>query len=188
MNVTSTVVATALAAGLATTACSASGRPRTTVITATPAPAPTPSSSPIDNQPPLSLVDPLEADAASSDDPVGTPVQFAIRYLNDLRIGDWNAALNEMAYVERATVDLNDAAEAVGRDVLRNARGGSGHLALCTSARQFASDAVIVGCGDTNVVVHVETRAGFRGVKVSEVFVAGDHPGIPHTHAYTRLL
>jgi hypothetical protein len=188
MNVTRTVAVTALAAGLAMTGCSASGRQPTTVIRVAPAPAPTPTSSPTEDPAPLPLVDPIDTDTPNGNDPTGTPVQFAIRYLNDLRTGDWNAALDEMAYVERATVGLNDAAAVVGSDVLRNASDGSGHLARCTSGRQFAPDAVIVGCGHANVVVHVETLAGFRGVKVSAVFVAGDHPGIRHTHAYTRLI
>lgn len=188
MNTTRTVALTAIAAGLATTACSASGRPQTTVITVASAPAPTPTSSPTEEQAPLPIVDPIDTDSTSGDDPVGTPLQFALRYLNDLRVGEWSPALDEMAYVERATVGLNDAAAVVGRDVLRNASDGSGWLARCTSGRQFAPDAVILRCGRTNVVVHVETLAGFRGVKVSAVFVAGDHPGVPHTHAYTRLI
>lgn len=188
MSVTRTVAVTALAAGLATTGCSGSGRPPTTVISFAPAPAPTPTSSPTEDPAPLPLIDPIDTDTTNGDEPTGTPVQFAIRYLNDLRDGDWSAALDEMAYVERAAVDLNDAAAVVGSDVVRNASDGSGHLARCTSGRQFVPDAVILRCGRTNVVVHVETLAGFRGVKVSAVFVAGDHPGIPHTHAYTRLI
>jgi len=188
MNVTRTAAVTALAAGLATTGCSASGRQPATVITVAPAPAPTPTSSPTEDPAPLPLVDPIDTDTPNGNDPAGAPVQFAIRYLNDLRDGEWSAALDEMAYVERANVDLNDAAALVGGDVLRNASGGTGDLARCTSGRQFAPDAVILRCGRTNVVVHVETLAGFRGVKVSAVFVAGDHPGIPHTHAYTGLI
>jgi hypothetical protein len=47
---------------------------------------------------------------------------------------------------------------------------------------------VIIQRRRTNVVVHVETAAGFRGVKVSAVFVADDHPGQPHMHAYTGLI
>jgi hypothetical protein len=186
MNVTRTVAVTALAAGLATTGCSGSGRPPTTVITVAPAPAPT--SSPTGDRAPLPLVDPIDTDTTNGDDPTGTPAQFAIRYLNDLRTGNWSAALDEMAYVERANVDLNSSAALVGSDVLRNASGGTSDLARCTSGRQFAPDAVIVNCGSANVVVHVETLTGFRGVKVSAVFVPGDHPGIPHTHAYTRLI
>jgi hypothetical protein len=179
MNVTRTVAVTALAAGLATTGCSATTRQPTTVISV--APTPTPTTSPTGDPAPLPFVDPIDTDTTNGDDPTDTPVQFAIRYLNDLRDGDWSAALGEMAYVERATVDLNDAAAAVGSDVLRNASDGSRHLARCTSGRQFAPEAVILRCGRTNVVVHIETLAGFRGVKVSAMFVGGDHPGIPHT-------
>ncbi len=186
MNVTRTAALTALAAGLVTTGCSATTRQPTTVISV--APTPTPTTSPTGDPAPLPFVDPIDTDSTNDGDPTGTPVQLAIRYLNDLRDGDWSAALGEMAYVERATVDLNNAAAAVGSDVLRNASDDSGHLARCTSGRQFAPDAVSLRCGRTNVVVHIETLAGFRGVKVSAVFVAGDHPGIPHTHAYTRLI
>src|SRR4051812_48897646 len=116
MNATRTVAVAALAAGLATTACSGGGRLPTTIVTVAPAPTST-----SDELLPLPLSAPVDVDTTSADDPTGTPVQFALRYLNDLRAGRWSAALDEMAYVERATVDLNDAAALVGRDVLRNA-------------------------------------------------------------------
>jgi hypothetical protein len=186
MNRSRTVALTALAAGLATTACSAGGgRPPTTVISVAPVPAPTaaPDITPITPDLP-----PLHIDAPNPKDPTGTPVDFAIRYLNDLRAGHWNAALNEMGYMERAEVDLANGADMVGMDVLANASNGTGQLARCTSGYQFATDAVIIRCGRSNVVVHVETRRGFRGVEVSDYFVAGDHPGQPHTHAYTHLV
>lgn len=186
MNATPTFALTALAAGLATTACSAGGRTPTTVISVAPAPAPT--TTPADDLPPLDISGPLDINTTSADDPAGSPVDFAIRYLNDLRAGRWSAALDEMAYMERTAIDFADSAAIVGRDVLRNASGGSGPLARCTSGRRFAMDAVIVRCGRANVVVHVVTLRGFRGVQVSDFFVSGDHPGQPHTHAYTRLV
>jgi len=185
MNATRTVAVTALAAGLAATGCSASGRQPTTVISVAPAPAPTATPDIIPITPNLP---PLHIDAPNPKDPSGTPVDFAIRYLNDLRAGRWHAALNEMGYMERADVDLADSEDIVGMDVLRNASGGSGHLARCTWGKQFATDAVIIRCGPLNVVVHVDTRRGFRGVEVSDFFVAGDHPGQPHTHASTHLV
>jgi hypothetical protein len=188
MNVTRTVAVTALAAGFATTACSGGGgRTPTTVITVAPAPTST-ATAPGNNVPPPPTTDPLDIDTTSASDPTGSPVDFAIRYLNDLRTGRWSAALDEMAYVERTTIALDDSATAVGEDVLFNASGGTGQLARCTSGRHFASDAVIIRCGRANVVVHVQTTAGFRGVQVSPVFVAGDHPGQPHTHAYSHLV
>src|SRR4051794_15651018 len=98
MHATRTAAITALAAGLATTACSGgSGGTPTTVITVAPATAPTPTSSPSDERPPLPLTAPLDIDTTSIDDPTGTPVQFALRYLNDLRAGRWSAALDEMS-------------------------------------------------------------------------------------------
>ena len=186
MNKTPSVVVTALAAGLAATACSGGGRTPATVITV--APAPTPTATPDSNPAPLPTPDPFAADLTSTQDPAGTPVAFAIRYLNDLQAGEWEAALAEMAYIERTNIFLDDSATAVGQDVLFNASGGTGQLANCTSGRQFATDAVIIRCGTTNVVVPVQTAAGLRGVQVSQVFVADDHPGQPHTHAYSRLL
>ena len=179
--------ATALAAGLAATACSGSGgRTPTTVITVASAPAPTATATP--DKTPIDQNLPLHIDAPNPKDPAGTPVDFAIRYLNDLRANQWHAALNQMGYMERAQVDLSDSADIVGLDVLRNASDGTGRLARCTSGSQFATDAVILRCGRRSVVVHVETRRGFRGVEVSDFFVSGDHPGQPHTHAYTHLV
>jgi hypothetical protein len=186
MNATRTVAITALAAGLATTACSASSRPPATVISVVapqPAPTATPDKAPIGTNLPS-----LHIDAPNPKDPTGTPVDFAIRYLNDLRADHWNAAINQMGYMERAEVDLARSADIVGLDVLRNASRGTGQLARCTSGNQFATDAVIVRCGRRHVVVHIETRRGFRGVDVSGFFVPGDHPGQPHTHAYTHLV
>lgn len=185
MNRTRTVAVTAIAAGLAATACSGgSGRTPTTVITV--APAPTSTAAP--EKAPVVPSLPIHIDAPNPKDPAGAPVDFAIRYLNDLRANNWNAALNEMGYMERAEVDLANTADIVGLDVLRNASNGTGQLARCTSGSQFATDAVIIRCGRLNVVVHVETRRGFRGVEVSDFFVPGDHPGQPHTHAYTHLV
>src|SRR5436309_809811 len=124
MNKTRTVAVTALAAGLATTACSGGrGRTPTTVITV--APAPIPSTAPGINLPPLPTADPFDIDTTSASDPTGSPVDFAIRYLNDLRTGRWTAALDEMAYIERTTVALDDSAAAVGEDVLFNASRGT---------------------------------------------------------------
>ena len=183
---TRTVALTAFAAGLATTACSGGGgRTPATVISLKPAPAPTATT---DNTPITTNLPPLHIDTPNPKDPTGTPVDFSIRYLNDLRAGHWTAAMNEMAYMERAEVDLANGADIVGMDVLRNASNGAGQLARCTSGSQFATDAVIIRCGRLNVVVHVETRRGFRGVEVSDFFVPGDHPGQPHTHAYTHLV
>jgi len=187
MNVTRTAAVTALAAGLATTGCSASGRQPATLVSVASAPTPTATATP-DVTPITPKLPPLHIDAPNPKDPNGTPVDFAIRYLNDLRAGHWHAALNEMGYMERADADLSDSQDIVGMDVLRNASDGSGHLSRCTSGSQFARDAVIIRCGRLNVVVHVETRRGFRGVEVSDFFVAGDHPGQPHTHAYTHLV
>lgn len=186
MKATRTVAVTALAAGLATTACSGGGgRTPRTVISLAPVPAPTATA---DNPPTTTKLPPLHIDAPNPKDPAGTPVDFAIRYLDDLRAGHWHAALNEMGYMERAEVDLTNGADIVGMDVLSNASNGTGQLARCTSGTQFATDAVIVRCGRLNVVVHVDTRRGFRGVEVSDFFVPGDHPGQPHTHAYTHLV
>jgi hypothetical protein len=187
MNKIRTVAVTALAGGLATTACSGSGSPTPATVIAV-ASTPAPSTTPGGNVPPLPTTDPFDADTTSASDPTGSPVDFAIRYLNDLRTGRWNAALDEMAYVERTTIALDDSATAVGEDVLFNAGGGTGQLARGTSGRQFASDAVIIRCGRASVVVHIQTAGGFRGVQVSQVFVAGDHPGQPHTHAFSDLL
>jgi hypothetical protein len=185
MNAARIVAVTAVSAGLVTTACSASDRPPTTVISVAPVPAPT--TTPDDTSLGINLP-PLHIDAPNPKDPIGTPVDFAIRYLNDLRAGHWSTALNQMAYMERAEVDLADSADIVGFDVLRNASDGTGRLGRCTSGNQFASDAVVVRCGRLHVVVHVDTRRGFRGVEVSDFFVPGDHPGEPHTHAYTHLV
>ncbi len=187
MNASRTIAITALAAGLATTARSGgSGQTPTTVVTV--APAPTPTTTDSGNVSSLSSVDAFGVDATSDGDPAGSPVEFAVRYLNDLRVGEWDAALDQMSYIERTNIFLDDNAAAVGHDVLFNASGGTSRLAPCTSGQQFATDAVIVRCGTANVVVHVQTTAGFRGVRVSEVFIADDHAGQPHTHAYTRLL
>jgi len=185
MNATRTVAITALTAGLATTACSTSSRPPATVISVAPAPAATATP---ENALVTSKLPPLHIDAPNPKDPTGTPVDFAIRYLNDLRANRWNSALNQMGYMERAEVDLARSADIVGLDVLRNATAGLSRLPRCTSGDQFSMNAVIVRCGRRNIVVHVETRRGFRGVLVSKFFVAGDHPAQPHTHAYTRLV
>jgi hypothetical protein len=188
MNAVRTAAVAALATGLTATACSAGHPTPTTVIrVAVPAPAPT-TPAPADDLSRLSLPGPADIKTTSDDDPDGTPVEWAIHYLNDLRAGRWNAALDEMTYVERTSIGFAATGHLVGRDVLRHARGGSAELSRCTSGRRFAMDAVIVRCGNTHVVVHVETLHGFRGVEVAEFFVAGDHPGQPHTHAYSRLV
>lgn len=184
MNATRAVVITALSAGLSTAACSAGGQSPATVISFAPAakPALTPDNAPASPNPALSIAPPTQ------NDPSGTPVDFALRYLNDLRAGDWVAALNEMAYVERAQVYLADRVDVVGLDVLRNASLGRGHLAPCTSANQLSTDAVIVRCGQQNVLVHVEARRGYRGVYVSDDFIFDVDPQQPHTVAYTHLV
>lgn len=187
MNAARTVAVTALTAGLAATACSGGGdRTPKTVVTVAAAPTTTPTAT-AENTP-ITPNLPLHIDAPNPKDPNGTPVDFAIRYLNYLRANRWNAALNQMGYMERAQVDLARSADIVGLDVLRNASNGTGRLARCSSGSQFSTDAVIVRCGRRSVVVHVETRRGFRGVEVSDFFVPEDHPGQPHTHACTHLV
>lgn len=193
MNATRAAAVAALAAGLAGTAC-ATGRTPTTVVTIAPAAVPAPTS-------PAALAAPSESSRIAAgeptpealfrftdDDPTGTPVQFTIRYLNALRAGRWDDAVKEMASFERGYVRIKDIAAAVGRDVLTHAAGGHGALPLCTSGVMVGDDAVVIRCGAVRVMVHVETWRGFHGVKVDEVFVAGDHFGHPHTHAYTSLL
>jgi hypothetical protein len=194
MNATRTAALAALTAGLAVTACT-SGRPPAPVITIAPAPAPAarptttakPESRPTTNAGSDATTNDVVG-FADSGDPKGTPVQFAIRYLNDLRSGRWTAAVAEMAAVERATIRVKDNAAAVGRDVLTNAAGQHRALPHCTAGVMVGRDAVVVRCGDARVMVHVETWRGFRGVKVDGIFVARDHVDHPHTHAYTALL
>jgi hypothetical protein len=192
MNASTRTAAAALAAGLAATACS-TGRTPTTVITIAPVQAPiaSPSTSPAAT--PTAVVtengsDDFVARFRDTGDPKGTPVQFAIRYLNALRAGKWAAAVREMAAVERGYIRVRGNAAAVGRDVVTHAAGGRRTLPRCTSGVMATPDAVVIRCGDVRVVVHVETWRGFRGVKVDEVFVPSDHYGHRHTHAYTALL
>jgi hypothetical protein len=199
MNTTTrTAALAALAAGLATTACT-TGRAPTTVITIAPAPAPvsTVSATPGASATPEPRPTPIATDEGMDEflrrfrdtgDAKGTPVQFTIRYLNTLRAGKWTAAVREMAAVERAYIRIKDNAAAVGRDVLTHAAGGHGTLPRCTSGVTVGTDAVVIRCGAARVMVHVETWRGFRGVKVDEIFVPSDHWGHPHTHAYTALL
>lgn len=184
------------AAALASVACTSAGAP-TTVITVAPAPipaVPTPTaaattSPPRPTQPPTrATTDDLTREFADTGDPKGTPVQFAIRYIEALRAGRWHAAVAEMASVERATIRVKGNAVAVGRDVLRNATGARKTLPRCTSGAIVDRDAVLLRCGTARVVIHVESWTGFRGVKVADVFVASDHYGHPHTHAYTSVL
>jgi hypothetical protein len=198
MNAIRTAALALIAGGFATTACTAGSRPPTTVITIAPVPASvapiaTPTAAPTPEPRPT----PVATDDGMDDflrrfrdtgDPKGTPVQFTIRYLNALRAGKWTAAVREMAAVERAYIRIKDNAAAVGRDVLKNAAGGHRTLPRCTSGVMAGRDAVVIRCGDARVMVHVETWHGFRGVKVDEIFVASDHYGHPHTHAYTALL
>src|SRR5712671_3657051 len=82
MNATRTAAVAVIAAGLATTSCAAGGRTPMTVITVAPAPVTTPD----DAAPPVTLDVPLDVDTTNSDDPAGTPVEFAIRYLNRLHV------------------------------------------------------------------------------------------------------
>ncbi|HEX8003707.1 MAG TPA: hypothetical protein VF519_13540 [Mycobacteriales bacterium] len=199
MNTTTcTAAAAALAAGLATTACT-TGRTPTTVITIAPAPVPaatvtpTPSASatPEPRPTPVATDDGMDEFLRrfrDTGDPKGSPVHFTIRYLNALRAGKWADAVKEMAAVERAYIRIKDNAATVGRDVLTNAAGGHRTIPRCTSGVMVGSDAVVIRCGDARVMVHVETWRGFRGVKVDEIFVPSDHWGHPHTHAYTALL
>ncbi|HEU0130266.1 MAG TPA: hypothetical protein VFQ85_04655 [Mycobacteriales bacterium] len=200
MNTTTrTAALAALAAGLATTACTSGGQPPTTVITIAPAPAPaatvaaTPTAAPTPEPQPTAAatdegMDEFLRRFRDTGDPKGTPVQFTIRYLNALRAGKWADAVKEMAAVERAYIRIKDNAAAVGSDMLRNAAGGHGTLPRCTSGVMASHDAVVIRCGDARVMVHVETWRGFRGVKVDELFVPSDHWGHPHTDAYTALL
>jgi hypothetical protein len=194
---TRTAALAALAAGLATTACTSVGQPPTTVITIAPAPAPVatvaaaPTAAPTPESTPVATdngMDEFLRRFRDTGDPKGTPVQFTIRYLNALRAGKWADAVKDMAAVERAYIRVKDNAAGVGRDVLRNAAGGHGTLPRCTSGVMAGGDAVVIRCGDARVMVHVETWRGFRGVKVDEIFVPSDHWGHPHTHAYTALL
>ena len=200
MNTTTRIAAlAALAAGLATTACTSVGQPPTTVITIAPAPAPaaTGTPKPTVTGAPEPRPTPAATDGGMDEflrrfrdtgDPKGTPVEFTIRYLNTLRAGRWSDAVKDMAAVERAYIRIKDNAAEVGRDVLRNAGGGHGTLPRCTSGVNVGRDAVVIRCGDARVMVHVETWRGFRGVKVDQIFVPSDHWGHPHTHAYTALL
>jgi hypothetical protein len=198
MNATTrAAVLAALAAALTGTACTASGRTPTTVITIAPVQAPiaSPSTSPAATPTPLPTSKPTGDGTAEflrrlrdTGDPKGTPVQFTIRYLNALRAGKWIAAVREMAAVERGYIRIKDNAAAVGRDVLTHAAGGHRTVPRCTSGVMAGRDAVVIRCGAARVMVHVETWRGFRGVKVDEVFVPSDHYGHPHTHAYTALL
>jgi hypothetical protein len=192
---TRTTALAALAAGLATTACTA-GRTPTTVITVAPVLA-APTATPSVSATPEARPTPAATDDgtveflgrfADTGDPKGTPVQFAIRYLNALRAGKWTAAVREMAAVERGYIRVKGNAAAVGRDVLTHAAGGHRTLPRCTSGVMAGRDAVVIRCGDARVMVHVETWRGFRGVKVDEIFVPSDHWGHQHTHAYTALL
>ncbi|HEV2889159.1 MAG TPA: hypothetical protein VGX28_02185 [Frankiaceae bacterium] len=198
---TKSTAATALAAvALAGSACTSAGTP-TTVITVAPAPfpailtpTPTPTASAIAAPAPPKpratrpTLDDLKRSFADTGDPKGTPVQFAIRYIEALRAGRWQAAVAEMAAVERASIRVKDNAVAVGRDVLRNATGALRTLPRCTSGAIVDRDAVLLRCGAARVVIHVDAWTGFRGVKVADVFVASDHYGHPHTHAYTSVL
>lgn len=197
MNTTTrTAALAALAAGLATTACT-TGRTPTAVITIAPAPAPaatvsaTSSATATPEPTPVATGDGMDDFVRrfrDTGDPKGTPVQFTIRYLNALRAGKWADAVKEMAAVERAYIRIKDNAAAVGRDVLTHAAGGHRTIPRCTSGVMAGRDAVVIRCGDARVMVHVETWRGFRGVKVDEIFVPSDHWGHPHTHAYTALL
>lgn len=192
-RITAAVLVTTALAGVA---CTSAGAP-TTVITVAPAPIPalptptaaaTPSPPPPAPRPTRATIDDLAREFADTGDPKGTPVQFAIRYIEALRAGRWQAAVAEMAAVERASIRIKDNAAAVGRDVLRNATGARKSLPRCTSGAIVDRDAVLLRCGAARVVIHVESWTGFRGVKVADVFVASDHYGHPHTHAYTSVL
>ena len=194
MNATRTATVAAIAAGLAATACT-SDRPPATVITVAPAaPATTPPAEAAEEVPfvpdlgdelvedePIDDTDAIDID---DDDPPGTVVEIAIRYLNTLRAGRWYDAVDDMAYLDRVFLDPDDA-PAIGREVLRNARGNLATLPRCTSGERFAEKAVVVRCGRADVVVHVATRPGFRGVSVSDFHVEDDHLARPHTHAYS---
>jgi len=196
MNTKRTAAAALAAIALAGVACTSAGAP-TTVITVAPAPIPalpTPTAA-ATTLPPRPTPHPTRATAddllrelADTGDPKGTPVQFAIRYIEALRAGRWHAAVAEMAAVERATIRVKGNAVAVGRDVLRNAAGARKSLPRCTSGAIVDRDAVLLRCGAARVVIHVDTWTGFRGVKVADVFVASDHYGHPHTHAFTSVL
>jgi hypothetical protein len=169
MNTTTcTAALAALAAGLATTACTSGGRTPTTVITIAPLPAPvgTVSATPSASATPESRPTPAATDDGTEDflrqfrdtgDPKGSPVQLTIHYLNALRAGQWTAAVREMAAVERAYIRVRDNAAAVGRDVLTHAAGGRRTLPRCTSGVMAGRDAVVIRCGDARVMVHVET-------------------------------
>jgi hypothetical protein len=200
MNITTCAAAVAavavVAAGLAGTACT-DGRTPTTVITIAPVqvPAPQPITTTSPAPEPKSTATRTDDGTAEflarfrdTGDPKGTPVQFTIRYLNALRVGKWTDAVKDMAAVERSYIRIKDNAAAVGRDVLNHAAGARRTLSRCTSGVPVGRDAVVIRCGAVQVMVHVETWRGFRGVKVDEVFVPNDHYGHRHTHAYTALL
>ncbi|HVF19504.1 MAG TPA: hypothetical protein VNA14_04590 [Mycobacteriales bacterium] len=194
MNATRTATVAAIAAGLVTTACTSGRTPATVVTVAPAAPATTPPAETVEEVPfvldlgdelvedePVDDTDAVEIDA---DDPAGTVVQIAVRYLNALRAGRWYGAVDDMAFLDRVFLDPDDA-PAIGREVLRNARGNRTTLPRCTSGERFAEKAVVVRCGRVDVVVHVATRPGFRGVSVSDFHVDDDHLARPHTHAYS---
>src|SRR5688500_8027258 len=99
MNTTTrTAALAALAAGLATTACTSGGRTPTTVITIAPAPAPAATVSATSSATATPEPTPVATDDGMDEflrrfrdtgDPKGSPVQFTIRYLNALRARNW---------------------------------------------------------------------------------------------------
>jgi hypothetical protein len=122
-----------------------------------------------------------------ADQPTGTGPQIALRFLQALQTGNHVAAALELLVGGRAwlAADGAEVLHAVMRDVASNARLDD--AAPCTGATRLNTEAAVVRCGQTNVVVHVLDDEVASGVQIAPWHPRWDMFRAPHTHAFTTF-
>lgn len=119
-------------------------------------------------------------------DPPGHRVDIALRFTQALQQHDDFAAGLELSSLTRT--GLGGLGDPQLQELMADVRGHAGLDAAgpCTQARDLDADSVVVTCGRTNVVVHLDTFLG-PGVLISDGWTHEDVFRGPHTHAYTTL-
>lgn len=118
--------------------------------------------------------------------PSGSVTAIALRFMRALRAGHWPAAAAELNLPARNRLSLTTPEFVTGvlEDVRRNAGGDA--LGSCDRAQRVKSDLVVVTCGQTRVVVHLQSLV-LRGVQISAEHPRQDVARGAHTHAYSEL-
>jgi hypothetical protein len=131
---------------------------------------------------------PVLTQIAATPDPVGSREQIALRFLRALQAHDDLAADRELtgfARGEFAALDDLDSLHHFLADARRHSQIDTAEG--CTTARQIGNDSVLVTCGPTTVLVHVQHDHADTGVEITDWDDWSDtYPG-PHTRSVTTV-